>query len=84
MNNTENGKKGAFKEGQIGISHKGIGKVLIRETGEMIEIPHSFLRTALNGDTVKVLLHPYNKKDETDSNTLLNIHGGDFLDKHFY
>lgn len=52
------------KEGAIRISHKGIGKVLIRETGETIEIEHSFLKTALHGDTVRILLHPKNKEDK--------------------
>lgn len=49
-------------EGQIRISHKGIGKVLIKENGDIIEIEHSFLKTALHGDTVRILLHPKDKE----------------------
>jgi len=62
-------QENSFIEGQISISHKGIGKVLVREiglpvpVGEIIEIPHSFLHTALNGDTVRILLHPHKKND---------------------
>lgn len=57
-------KEKNHKEGQIRISPKGIGKVLIKETGDTIEIEHSFLKTALHGDTVRVLLHPKNKEDK--------------------
>ena len=62
MNKKEN--ESSYKEGQIRISHKGIGKVTIRETGEIIEIEHNFLKTALHGDTVRVLLHPYKKGED--------------------
>lgn len=55
-------KEKPHTEGQIRISHKGIGKVLIRESGDMIEIEHSFLKTALHGDTVRILLHPKDKE----------------------
>jgi ribonuclease R len=65
-------QKITIKEGQISISHKGIGKVFVRETGENIEVPHAFLRTALNGDTVKVLLHPY-KKDTPQTGEVREI-----------
>lgn len=49
------------RDGIIRISHKGIGKVTIKETNEIIEIPHSFLHTALNGDSVRIMLHPKKK-----------------------
>jgi ribonuclease R len=61
--NEKNPNKDKFFEGIISISHKGVGKVSTKELDEIIEIPHSFLRTALNGDTVKVLLHPHKKGD---------------------
>jgi ribonuclease R len=61
--NGTNPNKDKFFEGIISISHKGVGKVSTKELDEIIEIPHSFLRTALNGDTVKVLLHPHKKGD---------------------
>jgi len=63
-NNRRNVKELNTKEGQINISHKGTGKVNIRETGEAIEIEHSFLKTALHGDTVRVTLHPYKEGDK--------------------
>lgn len=56
-------KPNQFTEGIIRISHKGIGKVTIKETDEIVEIQHSFLRTALHNDTVRVLLHPRKNKD---------------------
>ncbi len=61
MNNDFNDKY--YKEGQINISHKGVGKITAKDTGEIIEIPHNFLHTALHGDTVKVSLHPHKKND---------------------
>ncbi len=45
-------------EGIITISHKGLGSVRVKGQDEVIEIDHSFLRTACHGDTVKILLHP--------------------------
>jgi len=65
-----NGKR--IYEGIIGISNKGVGKVLIKEINDIIEIPHSFLRTALDGDTVLILMHPY-KKGETRTGEVLQI-----------
>lgn len=56
-------KENNYKEGIIRISHKGIGKVTIKESGDTVEIPHSFLRTALHGDTVKIFIHPQGKND---------------------
>jgi len=62
-NNKQDNKETYQREGQINISHKGIGKVNLRETGEVIEIEHNFLNTALHGDTVRVTLHPYKSGD---------------------
>ncbi len=45
-------------EGIMHISHKGVGTVRIPHTNETIEVEHTFLHTACQGDTVKVLLHP--------------------------
>lgn len=61
-----------FAEGIIRISHKGTGKVIIKETDETIEISHSFLRTALNGDTVRILFHP-KKGKETQTGEVTKI-----------
>lgn len=61
--NNINLKNNHFIEGIIRISHKGIGKVTIKENDEVIEVPHSFLKTALHGDTVRVLLHPKKGKE---------------------
>lgn len=47
-----------YIEGTIHISHKGIGTVRIMHSDETVEIDHSFLHTACNGDTVRVLLYP--------------------------
>ncbi len=64
MNKEKNkGGNPSFIDGQINISHKGTGKVTIRETGDVIEIPHSFLNTALSGDTVRIFLHPRKQSD---------------------
>lgn len=49
-------------EGIINIGGKGTGTVRINIENKIIEIEHNFLRTACNGDTVTVLLHP-KKKD---------------------
>lgn len=59
----KNIKENNYKEGIIRISHKGIGKVTIKDSGDIVEIPHSFLKTALHGDTVKVFLHPQKNND---------------------
>ncbi len=61
-----------FIEGIIRISHKGIGKVFIKETDEIVEVSHSFLRTALHGDTVRILLHP-KKIDESQKGEVTKI-----------
>ena len=59
-------------EGIINISHKGTGIVRLNKENKIIEIDHSFLRTACNGDTVIVLLHP-KKKDGTLSGEVIKI-----------
>jgi ribonuclease R len=59
-------------EGIINISHRGTGSVRIVGSSNVIEIEHSFLRTACNGDTVSVLLHPQ-KKDGTIHGEVLKI-----------
>lgn len=60
------------KDGIINISHKGFGKVNLRDEGILVEIPYAFLHTALNGDTVRILLHP-NRKDTTQTGEVLEI-----------
>lgn len=59
-------------EGIINISHKGTGTVRMVKENKVIEIDHSFLRTACNGDTVVVLLHP-KKKDGILSGEVIKI-----------
>ena len=54
----KNNHANRYIEGIITISHKGIGSVRIKGQDDVIEIDHSFLRTACHGDTVKILLHP--------------------------
>ena len=44
--------------GNIIITYKKEGIIRIPESTEIIEIAHDFLGTALNGDAVKILLHP--------------------------
>ena len=59
-------------EGIINISNKGTGSVRLNKENIVVEIDHSFLRTACNGDTVIVLLHPKNK-DGTLSGEVIKI-----------
>ncbi len=59
-------------EGIINISHKGIGKVRIKGTDDVIEIQHNFLHTACQGDTVRILLHP-KKKDDPETGEVTEI-----------
>jgi len=59
-------------EGIISISNKGTGTVRINKENQTIEIEHNFLRTACNGDTVVVLLHP-KRKDGTLSGEVTKI-----------
>jgi len=59
-------------EGTINISNKGTGSVRMNKDNKIIEIEHNFLRTACNGDTVSVLLHPI-KKDGTLTGEVIKI-----------
>lgn len=59
-------------EGIINISHRGTGSVRLNKENIVVEIDHSFLRTACNGDTVVILLHP-KKKDGTLSGEVVKI-----------
>ena len=59
-------------EGIINISHRGTGSVRIKNSNEIVEIDHSFLRTACNGDTVIVFLHP-KKKDGAITGEIIKI-----------
>jgi len=59
----ENLKDIRHAEGIIYISHKGIGTVRIKNNDQTIEVGHTFLHTACQGDTVRVLLHPKKKDD---------------------
>ncbi len=51
-------------EGTLYLSHKGVGTLRIKNSDETVEIEHSFLHTACQGDIVEVLLHPKKKDDE--------------------
>jgi ribonuclease R len=59
-------------EGIINISHRGTGSVRLNKENKIIEIDHSFLRTACNGDTVVILLHP-TQRDGTLSGEVIKI-----------
>lgn len=59
-------------EGIINISNKGTGSVRINKENIVIEIEHNFLKTACNGDTVVILLHP-KKKDGTLTGEVIKI-----------
>ncbi|MCX6754395.1 MAG: ribonuclease R [Candidatus Nomurabacteria bacterium] len=59
-------------EGIINISTRGTGTVRINGGEEIIEIEHSFLKTACNGDTVHILLHP-KKKDGIQNGEVIEI-----------
>ncbi|MBK5215909.1 MAG: RNB domain-containing ribonuclease, partial [Candidatus Pacebacteria bacterium] len=59
-------------EGIINISARGTGTVRIKGSENTIEIEHSFLRTACNGDTVHILLHP-KKNDSNQSGEVIEI-----------
>ncbi len=59
-------------EGIISISHKGFGTVRVKERSETIEIEHSFLHTACQGDTVKIILYP-KKSQMTDTGEVVEI-----------
>ena len=59
-------------EGIINISHRGTGSVRLIKENQIVEIAHTFLRTACNGDTVTILLHPQ-KKDGALSGEVIKI-----------
>ncbi len=59
-------------EGIINISSKGTGVVRLDKENKTVEIEHNFLRTACNGDTVSVLLHP-RKKDGVLTGEVIKI-----------
>jgi len=61
-----------YIEGIITISHKGFGSVRIKGQDDVIEIEHSFLRTACHGDTVKILLHP-KRRDRNQTGEVFEI-----------
>jgi ribonuclease R len=64
MKMTEEIKKAGEAVGTISITGKGLGYVRTKEQknkDESIEIDPAFLNTALQGDTVRVLLHPLKK-----------------------
>lgn len=58
MKKDEKEKSKNTLQGNIIITYKKEGIVRIPESTEIIEIAHEFLGTALNGDTVRILLHP--------------------------
>lgn len=58
-------------EGIINISYKGTGYVRQGDQ-DSIEVEHSFLGTAFNGDLVEVLLHPH-KKGEVPTGEVTKI-----------
>jgi len=47
-----------YEEGTLRTTTKGVGYVIVEDRDEDIEISPSFLNTGLNGDRVRVLLHP--------------------------
>ncbi len=59
-------------EGIMHISHKGVGTVRIPHTNDTIEIDHNFLRTACQGDTVQVILHP-KKRDGDQTGEVVKV-----------
>lgn len=59
-------------EGIINISNKGTGSVRINKGLDIVEIEHNFLRTACNGDTVSILLHP-KKSGEAQTGEVIKI-----------
>ncbi len=63
---------GAYREGTISISGKGIGRLRTRGIDEDVEIEHNFLYTACQGDIVKVFLHP-KSKDKVQTGEVVEI-----------
>lgn len=73
MKRQEKGRdSGRHFEGIINISHRGTGTVRLDKQDKIVEIDHSFLRTACNGDTVTILLHP-KKKDSALTGEVIKI-----------
>ena len=60
-------KKNQIKklQGIISISSKGTGYVKVLEFKEDLEIDLKYLNTAMNGDTVEIILHPKGKGRQT-------------------
>ncbi len=58
--------------GRLKTTAKGMGFVLVEDRDEDIMIDSSLLNMALNGDTVKVLLHP-KKEDEQTTGEIIEI-----------
>jgi ribonuclease R len=63
-NKNEHDTTHRYLDGIISISHKGIGTVRVKNSDDTVEVEHSFLHTACQGDTVRVLLHPKKKGSE--------------------
>lgn len=61
-----------YMEGAISISGKGLGRLRIKNSDDVVEIDHNFLRTACHGDTVKILLHP-KAKDKIQTGQVVEI-----------
>ncbi len=64
ISNIKSTATGSSIEGLISISSKGVGYVTPLGTAKRendIEVEHAFLKTALHGDTVKIILHPHKK-----------------------
>jgi ribonuclease R len=59
-------------EGIINITSKGTGSVRLNKENKIVNIEHGFLRTACNGDTVTILLHPQKRGGEP-SGEVINI-----------
>lgn len=59
-------------EGTISISNKGYGTVRVKDREDTVEIDHSFLRTACQGDMVKIILHP-KKAGDKDKGEIVEI-----------
>lgn len=68
----ENNKYNRNIEGIINISHRGTGTIRMTKENMVVEIDHSFLKTACNGDTVVAMLHP-KKKDGTLNGEVIKI-----------
>ena len=54
----ENKIKSSHIQGQITVTRRGVGYVSHEDFEEDIEIPNDYINTALNKDTVEIILHP--------------------------